>query len=78
VREFALKLDASPTEVLRRCAAHGVNPGYHLGEAYPELGDGLLVAITERHSRAQIDTLVETLRQAVSTEVTRAPEAVKA
>ena len=78
VREFALKLDTTPAAVLRRCAAKGVNAGFSLGDANPELGDGLLVAITERRSRDQIDTLVETLRQAVSAERSRSPEAVRA
>ena len=35
----------------------GINPGYRLGRDYPEYADGLLVAITERRTKAQIDQL---------------------
>jgi glycine dehydrogenase subunit 1 len=68
VREFALSLDAPVEAVIERCAAQGVNPGYALGRELPELGDGLLVAITEQRSRADIDRLVEVLGGAVAAE----------
>ena len=51
VREFAVRLDAPVDEVIERCAAEGVNPGYPLGADYPEYEDGLLVAITEQRTR---------------------------
>ena len=57
VREFAVRLDADVDAVIERCAAQGVNPGYPLARDYPELGDGLLVAVTEQRSRADIDRL---------------------
>jgi glycine dehydrogenase subunit 1 len=56
VREFAVRvpdLDA----VIARARAAGINPGYRLGIDYPEYEDGLLVAITERRTKAQIDRL---------------------
>jgi glycine dehydrogenase subunit 1 len=54
--------------VLRRCAERGVNAGYPLGRDYPEFSDGLLVAITERTSPADIDLLAEVLGAAVAAE----------
>ncbi len=66
VREFALKLDAPVEAVLRDCAQRGVNAGYALGRDYPELADGLLVAITERRSRADIDMLADVLESAMA------------
>ncbi len=78
VREFAVKLEVPVEKVIARCREHGVNPGYRLGIDYPELTDGLLVAITELRSRADIDRLVDVLADAVGgeleayTEVTRA------
>ncbi|MDP9228191.1 MAG: glycine dehydrogenase, partial [Actinomycetota bacterium] len=66
VREFALHLDAPVHQVLERCAAEGVGAGYALGREYPEYDDGLLVAITERRSRADIDRLAEVLGRAVA------------
>jgi glycine dehydrogenase subunit 1 len=66
VREFALELDAPVDEVLDRCAGEGVAAGYPLGREYPEYENGLLVAITERRSRADIDRLAEVLGRAVA------------
>jgi len=68
VREFALELDAPVQRVIARCREHGVNPGYPLGRDYPEHENGLLVAITERRTRADIDRLVDTLGAAVAAE----------
>jgi glycine cleavage system P protein (glycine dehydrogenase) subunit 1 len=62
VREFALGLEARVDRVIERCAAEGVNPGYPLED------DGLLVAITEQRSRADIDRLAEVLGAAVAAE----------
>ncbi len=67
-REFAVALDAPVEAVIERCAAEGVNPGYALGREYPEYEDGLLVAITERRSRADIDRLADVLGRAVAAE----------
>src|ERR1700744_6064585 len=61
VREFALTLDAPVEAVIDRCVAQGINPGYALGRDYPECADGLLVAITEKRTRADIDRLAEVL-----------------
>jgi glycine dehydrogenase subunit 1 len=65
-REFALRLDAPVAEVLDRCAEQGIAAGYPLGREYPEYEDGLLVAITERRTPAQIDRFAEVLGEAVS------------
>jgi glycine dehydrogenase subunit 1 len=43
--------------LFERARAEGINPGYRLGRDYPEYEDGLLVAITERRTRADIDRL---------------------
>jgi glycine dehydrogenase subunit 1 len=65
VREFAVTLDADVDAVIERCAAEGVNPGHPLRRDYPELGDGLLVAITEQRTKADIDRLAGTLQAAL-------------
>jgi glycine dehydrogenase subunit 1 len=73
-REFAVRLDVDVAAVRRRCAERGVNPGadlYALTGREQDRG-GLLVAITERRSRADIDRLVEVLGEAVVAE-RRAP-----
>jgi glycine dehydrogenase subunit 1 len=66
VREFAVTLDAPVSEVLDRCAAEGIGAGYPLGRDYPEYENGLLVALTERRSRQDIDRLADALGRAVA------------
>ncbi len=68
VREFAVRLDAPVAKVIERCAAEGVNPGYPLSADYEEFENGLLIAITEQRSRADIDRLAEVLGAAVAAE----------
>ncbi len=68
VREFAVRLDADVAAVRERCLAGGVNPGVdlHALTGREEDRGGLLVAITERRSRADIDRLAELLGAAVA------------
>ncbi len=66
VREFAVALDAPVQGVVDHCVAQGINPGYPLARDYPEYENGLLVAITEKRTRADIDRLAEALEGAVS------------
>ncbi len=70
IREFALRLDADVAAVRSRCAREGVNPGADLQAltGRPEDRGGLLVALTERRSRADIDRLEEVLGAAVAAE----------
>jgi glycine dehydrogenase subunit 1 len=65
VREFAIRLDADVESVLDSCAERGIAAGYPLGREYPEHEDGLLLAITERRSREDIDRLAEVLAEAI-------------
>jgi glycine dehydrogenase subunit 1 len=72
VRELALGLDVEGLDgvrrVIDRCAERGINPGFALGRELPEHPDGLLVAITERRSRADVDRLAEALTAALAAE----------
>ncbi|MDO8210212.1 aminomethyl-transferring glycine dehydrogenase subunit GcvPA [Conexibacter sp. CPCC 206217] len=63
VREFAIGLDVPVAAVVERCAAAGVNPGLALPQH-----NALLVALTERRTRAEIDRLVEVLGDALAAE----------
>jgi glycine dehydrogenase subunit 1 len=65
VREFAVRVDAPVDAVLDFCAAEGIAAGYALGREYPEFSDGLLVALTERRNKEDIDRLAEVLERAV-------------
>jgi glycine dehydrogenase subunit 1 len=56
VREFAVHVP-DLDGLFERARADGINPGYRLGRDYPEYEDGLLVAISERRTKAHIDRL---------------------
>jgi glycine dehydrogenase subunit 1 len=70
VRELALRLDGDVAAIRRRCLAAGVNPGadLHALSGREEDRGGLLVAITERRARADIDRLAEVLADALAAE----------
>ncbi len=80
IREFALRLDADVAAVKRRCAAQKVNPGVDVHELTGRAEDEgvLLVAITERRSRADIDRLADVLEAAIATERATPAERLKA
>src|SRR5205085_7885441 len=66
IREFAIDLDAPMHRVIARCRDQGINPGYPLARDYPDHEDGLLIAITERRTRGEIDKLADVLGEAVA------------
>ncbi|HWY17846.1 MAG TPA: aminomethyl-transferring glycine dehydrogenase subunit GcvPA [Solirubrobacteraceae bacterium] len=70
IREFAVRLHADVAAVKARCARAGVNPGVDIHALTGCESDrgGLLVAITERRSRADIDRLADVLGAAVEAE----------
>jgi glycine dehydrogenase subunit 1 len=78
VREFAVLLDAPAARVIERCRERGVNPGYPLARDYPEYENGLLVALTEQRTRADIDRLVEVLAESLTVERAGRPTGVGA
>jgi glycine dehydrogenase subunit 1 len=66
VREFAVRLDAPVAAVLDKVSEEGIAAGYPLGREYPEYEDGLLVAITERRSKGDIDRFADALGGAIA------------
>jgi glycine dehydrogenase subunit 1 len=65
-REFAVTLDAPVGAVVDRVSEEGIAAGYPLGWDYPEFEQGLLVAITERRSKEDIDHLADALGRAIA------------
>jgi glycine dehydrogenase subunit 1 len=65
-REFAVTLDAPVPDVIERCRRQGINPGYPLAGHFPEHERGLLVAISELRTPADIDRLAGALQDAVA------------
>jgi glycine dehydrogenase subunit 1 len=62
-REFALRLPADPETVVDAMAARGYLAGIPLTADYPELGPSLLVAVTEKRSRGQLDGFAAALAE---------------
>ena len=42
---------------------HGILGGYNLGQDYPALKDHMLIAVTEKNTRDEIDALVDVLAE---------------
>jgi glycine dehydrogenase subunit 1 len=59
--EVLVQLDRPVEEVLEEAGERGVFAGYPIGRDYPPLSDCLLIAVTEKRTREEIDRLVEIL-----------------
>jgi len=57
--EFAIKVRGkSASEVCRKLEAKGIIGGFDLGRIEPKFADRLLIAVTEKHTRAELDQLI--------------------
>ena len=59
VNEFVVRVDGSVDDFTRAMCEEGHLVGPALGRDYPDLADCLLVAVTERRTREQIEALAE-------------------
>jgi glycine dehydrogenase subunit 1 len=60
-KEFALRMPGDVPALLRRSLRAGYHAGLHLGRWYPQFGDCLSVAVTEKRTHSEIDGLVAAL-----------------
>jgi glycine dehydrogenase subunit 1 len=65
-REFAVTLPVPAAEVITALAPAGFLAGVSAGRWWPELERVLLVAVTERRTRAQMDAFTDALAQALA------------
>ncbi len=56
--------------LLRPLYAHNLQPGYVLGEDYPELGESMLVCATETKTEADLDVYQDHLARVIATQTT--------
>jgi len=61
--EFVLRCPIPPRQISAYLRERGIVGGYELGPDYPELSDCMLFCVTEMRTRAEIDTLAETLAE---------------
>ncbi|HEY3541668.1 MAG TPA: aminomethyl-transferring glycine dehydrogenase subunit GcvPA [Gaiellaceae bacterium] len=62
-KEFAVRVGRNAREVVAAARERGVHPGYAIGRDYEGLDDVLLVAVTEKRTRPEIDRLAEVLAE---------------
>ena len=59
--EFVLRLKGDPDQTLKKISRQGMIGGLALKRFYPEMKDEILICVTEKHSREDIDRLAENL-----------------
>src|SRR4051812_13558726 len=62
-QEFVIRSAVDPVALLAEVGRLGYHGGIALGRWYPELADSILIAVTEKRSRAEIDGLAEAYRK---------------
>ena len=60
--ELLVQLKRPIKDVLAAASAKGILAGYAIGQDYPELADCLLIAVTEKRTKAEIDGLIDVLK----------------
>jgi glycine dehydrogenase subunit 1 len=62
-KEFALRVGRPAQEVIAAARERGVHPGYALKRDYGGMEDAILVCVTEKKTRADVDRLAEVLAE---------------
>jgi glycine dehydrogenase subunit 1 len=65
-KEFVIRTDKDPAKLLAEVGSLGYHGGIALGRWYPELADSILVAVTEKRTRGEIDGLARAYAEAVA------------
>jgi glycine dehydrogenase subunit 1 len=70
-REFAVRLPRPAAAVIHELVGRGFLAGVDAGRWYPGLADVLLLAVTERRTRAEMDAFVDAVRDVLAHEEVR-------
>ena len=62
--EFVVSLKGDPDHILRKLSEQGIIAGLPLKRFYPEMKNEILICVTEKHSREDIDRFAENLEKA--------------
>jgi glycine dehydrogenase subunit 1 len=60
-KEFVVVSEKPVDKVLAHCRRQGINAGVPLGQWYPDLKNCFAVAVTEKRTQAEIDSLIDAL-----------------
>jgi glycine dehydrogenase subunit 1 len=63
--EFSVKLPCSSNDVIGKLIDKGIAAGFPLGRYYPDLENYLLVAVTEKRTKEEIDMYAGELKAAL-------------
>jgi len=66
-KEFVVRCAVDPARVLAEVGRLGYHGGVPLSQWYPDLADGILVAVTEKRTKAEIDGLASAFEGAIRT-----------
>ncbi len=61
--EFAVRLDKDPDEVVCRLIEQGIAGGFPLGRYYKDMSDYMLIAVTEKRTKQEIDNFATALEE---------------
>jgi glycine dehydrogenase subunit 1 len=67
--EIVIKINKSADQTLHELATRGIQGGYSLKENYPELGESLLLCVTETKTSEQIKVFAQQLRDVLKSDV---------
>ena len=65
-KEFVVRSTQDPVAVLAEVGRQGYHGGIALGQWFPEMADSILIAVTEKRTKAEIDGLAEAYRKALA------------
>ncbi|SET00153.1 glycine dehydrogenase (decarboxylating) alpha subunit [Natronincola peptidivorans] len=60
-KEFAVTSEADSSKVNQELLKQGILGGYELGKDYPEMKNGLLLCVTEKRTKEEIDKLAQVM-----------------
>lgn len=61
-KEFVVKMPTDPVQINKHLLTQGIIGGLALGPYFPELGDAMLLCVTEQRTKDEIDALTAALR----------------
>jgi len=64
-KELVVRCRPDPNQILAEVGRHGYHGGIALGRWYPELADCILIAVTEKRTKAEIDGLATAYSRAL-------------
>ncbi|OGT88779.1 MAG: hypothetical protein A2298_01305 [Gammaproteobacteria bacterium RIFOXYB2_FULL_38_6] len=61
--EFVIRFKKPVKEILEKLLEHNIQGGYDLSTDYPELGNALLICVTETKSEKDLDNYVNAIKK---------------